>query len=56
MPTIFFFFLFVAVDDDADGKQIVDLFKVEVLFLHLIPDGEYRFGTAFYFKFKAVSG
>lgn len=34
-------------NNDPDGKEIVDALKAALLFLHLLPDGVYRLGAPF---------
>ena len=39
LPAAHLLLLRRAVDDDADGKEVVDALKLAVLLLHLLPDG-----------------
>ena len=46
LPALHLFQLLRTVDDDADGKQIVDALEGALLLLHLLPDGVDRLGAA----------
>ena len=39
LPAVLFLALGLGIQDDADGKQVVDAFKLTPLLLHLLPDG-----------------
>ena len=53
LPALHLFFLDGRVDDDANGKQVVDALETALLFLHLLPDGVYRLGAPFHVKLQA---
>ena len=52
---LFLVLLLCAVDDDAYGKQVVHSIEVNVLFLHLVPDGVDRLGAALYFILQSAA-
>ena len=52
-PAELFLGLLRAVDDDADGEDVVDALERDVLFVHLVPDREDRFGAALDVVFDA---
>ena len=39
--------VFLAVDDEADGEHVIDPVEIDLLFLHLFPDGERCLGAGF---------
>ena len=45
LPALLLLDVLGTVDDDADGKQVVDALKAAFLLLHLLPDGVYRLGA-----------
>ena len=47
--------LFRTVDDDADGKEVVDSLEAALLFLHLLPNGVDTLRTAFDMTVDACS-
>src|SRR5436190_6489200 len=56
LPAIRFFLLIGRINNNADRKQIVDLFESHVFCPHFIIDAEYRLGTAENLEFKSLLG
>ena len=43
LPTLHLLFIWRAVDDDTNGKKVVNALEAALLLLHLFPDRVYRF-------------
>ena len=56
LPAIGFFEAWWAVKDDSNRKQIIDFFKVYVLFFHFVEDGRNAFGSSLDFGLQAGLG
>ena len=52
LPAFHLFFFEGGIQNDADGKQVVNAFHSAMLLLHLLPDGVYAFGTPFHVEFQ----
>ena len=47
MHRFFVLLIFYRINDDTDGKEVVDTFKLAMLFFHLLPDGMDALCTSF---------
>ena len=47
-PCSYVLMVLLALNDNSDGKQVVDAFKAAFLFLHLLPDGVNALGAPFH--------
>ena len=55
-PRIAFLLLRLGVEHNADGENVVDVLKGDLLLLHLVPDAGNGFGPAFDGKFETFLG
>ena len=53
LPALLFFFLGRTVDNDSDGKEVVNAFKGAFLLLHLLPYRMDGLGTALHVEFQS---
>ncbi len=56
LPTLHLLLLQRGVEDDADGKEVVDAIDTTLLLLHLLPNGVDRLGAALDMKFESGLG
>ena len=55
LPALHFFALYRRIDDDTDGKKVVNTLKTTLLFLHLLPNRVNTFRASFHMKPKPGS-
>ena len=55
LPAVLLFLVRLAIQNDTDGKKVVDALKIATLLLHLLPDGVDALGTAFHVELETCS-
>ena len=50
LPALHLLFLEGRVEDNADGKQVIDALEAALLLLHLLPDGVDALGSSLHVK------